>query len=220
MALQHPPRIEEWANALTHGVGLIASLVALPVLVATAARRGDALQIVGASVFGATLVLLYGASVAYHAAPPSPKKARLRRMDHSAIYLLIAGTYTPFALGPLRGAWGWGLMGAVWSMAIVGVVLKSLGGFGKAWLSTALYVAMGWFAVVAVGPLITHVGWTGMAWLLAGGLAYTGGVVFYATDHKVKFGHALWHLFVLTGSACHFVAVLLHAGAPRSLGHA
>lgn len=211
---KHPPRIEEWANAMTHGLGLLASLVALPVLVITALRRADVLQIVGMSIYGATLIMLYGASTAYHAVPPSPIKAVLRRVDHSAIYLLIAGTYTPFALGPLRGVWGWALLGAVWSMAIVGVVIKSVQGIRKPWLSTTLYVAMGWFAVVAIGPLVTRVGWNGLAWLLAGGLCYTGGVVFYATDHKVKFGHAVWHVFVLAGSVFHFAAVLLYAGAP------
>ncbi len=208
---QHHSRPEELANALTHGAGLVASLVALPVLVLAATHGGDALQIVGAGVFGMTLILLYGASAAYHAALPSPRKLMLRRIDHSAIYLLIAGTYTPFALGPLRGPWGWSLLGAVWTMAVIGVVIKSMRAFGQGWLSTALYVGMGWFAVVAVGPLVSRVGWSGLQWLLAGGLAYTGGVVFYATDRRLRFGHAIWHLFVLAGSACHFVAVLYHS---------
>jgi len=112
--------------------------------------------------------------------------------------------------------WGWALLGAVWSMAIVGVVIKSVKGIRKPWLSTTLYVLMGWFAVVAIGPLVSRVGWNGLAWLLAGGLCYTGGVVFYATDHKVKFGHAVWHVFVMAGSVCHFAAVLLYAGAPTA----
>lgn len=207
-SMQYPSRSEEWANALTHGAGLLASLAALPFLVLGASRTGDVLQVVGAAVFGTTLILLYGASVAYHAVAPSPAKLVLRRIDHSAIYLLIAGTYTPFALGPLRGVWGWTLLGAVWSMAAVGVGIKSLRRVGGGRLSTALYIGMGWFAVVAIGPLIDRVGWSGLQWLLAGGLAYTGGVVFYATDQRVKFGHAVWHLFVLAGSVLHVVAVL------------
>jgi len=211
---KHPPRVEELANALTHGIGLLASLAALPILVLASMRAADVLQIVGAAVYGTTLVTLYAASTAYHAVSPSPTKAVLRRVDHSAIYLLIAGTYTPFALGPLRGAWGWALLCAVWSMAIVGVVAKSLRGVRTPWLSTTLYVAMGWFAVVAIDPLIARVGWDGVVWLLAGGLCYTGGVAFHATDQRVRFGHAVWHVFVLAGSGCHFVAVLLHAGAP------
>jgi len=210
---RHP---EEWANTLTHGAGLVAALAALPVLVAAAARGGDPLQVVGAAVFGATLVILYAASAAYHAAPPSATKAILRRVDHSAIYLLIAGTYTPFALGPLRGPWGWTLLLSIWGMALLGVVLKSVRGVGRGRLSTVLYVGMGWFAVVAIDPLLARIGWSGLQWLLAGGLAYTGGVVFYATDHRVRFGHAVWHLFVLAGSAFHFVAVLRLAGAPST----
>ncbi|MBK6489391.1 MAG: hemolysin III family protein [Gemmatimonadetes bacterium] len=210
-SMQYPSRSEEWANALTHGAGLLASLAALPFLVLGASRTGDMLQVIGAAVFGTTLILLYGASVAYHAVSPSPRKLLLRRLDHSAIYLLIAGTYTPFALGPLRGAWGWTLLVAVWSMAAVGVGIKSVRRFGGGRLSTALYIGMGWFAVVAIGPLIDRVGWSGLQWLLAGGLAYTGGVVFYATDHRVKFGHAVWHLFVLAGSVLHVVAVLNHS---------
>ncbi|MEO7512478.1 MAG: hemolysin III family protein [Gemmatimonadaceae bacterium] len=209
--MQYPSRPEEWANGLTHGAGLLASLAALPVLVLGASRSGDLLQVVGAAVFGTTLILLYGASVAYHLVAPSPTKLLLRRIDHSAIYLLIAGTYTPFALGPLRGAWGWALLGAIWSMAALGVGIKSGRRFGGGRLSTALYIGMGWFAIVAIGPLIERVGWSGVQWLFAGGLAYTGGVAFYATDRRVRFGHAVWHLFVLAGSALHVVAVLNHS---------
>ncbi len=210
-SMVYPSRSEELANALTHGAGLLASLAALPFLVVAASRGGDLLQVVGAAVFGTTLILLYGSSVAYHAVAPSPVKRLLRRIDHSAIYLLIAGTYTPFALGPLRGAWGWSLLGAVWTMAVIGVAIKSGRRFGGGRVSTALYLGMGWFAVVAAGPLIERVGWSGVQWLLAGGLAYTGGVVFYATDHRIRYGHAVWHLFVLAGSALHVVAVLYHA---------
>jgi hemolysin III len=136
----------------------------------------------------------------------------LRTLDHSAIYLLIAGSYTPFALGPLRGKLGWGLFIGIWLMAITGVVLKSLKGFVRPGLSTALYVGMGWISVLAIKPLISNVGIAGFWWLLAGGLCYTGGVVFYATDQRLRYGHAIWHVFVLAGSTCHFFAVLWHSG--------
>ena len=165
----------------------------------------------GAVVFGASLVILYGASTVYHSFAHSHARRILRLIDHSAIYLLIAGSYTPFALGPLRGPLGYTLLLSVWAMAITGVVLKSLRGFGKPWLSTALYIGMGWVSVLAIRPLITHVGAAGVWWLFAGGLCYTGGVVFYAMDKRLRYSHAVWHLFVLAGSTCHFFAVLWHS---------
>lgn len=201
---------EAIANSVTHGLGLLASLVALPILIVAASKRG-AIEITGAAIFGASLVILYGASTVYHSFAHSRARRLLRLIDHSAIYLLIAGSYTPFALGPLRGRFGNILLVGVWAMAITGVVLKSRRGFGKPWLSTALYIGMGWISVLAIRPLITHVGAAGVWWLVAGGLCYTGGVVFYATDHKVRYGHAVWHLFVLAGSTCHFFAVLWHS---------
>lgn len=203
---------EAIANSVTHGMGLLASLVALPVLVVAAANRGDAAQLTGSIIFGISLVLLYGASTVYHSFAHSSARKLLRLIDHSAIYFLIAGSYTPFALGPLRGVVGTTLLIAVWVMALAGVVLKSWRGFGKPWLSTALYIGMGWISVLAIKPLITHVGAAGVWWLVAGGLFYTGGVVFYATDHRLRYGHAVWHLFVLAGSTCHFFAVLWHSG--------
>lgn len=206
-----PVRREEIASTVTHALGLVASVVALPIVVVAAARSRDPFHIVGAAVFGASLVLLYAASTVYHALRPCSAKLVLRKIDHSAIYLLIAGTYTPFALGPLRGAWGWSILGAIWSMALLGIVLKSARGFGRPWLSTTMYVLMGWTALVAIVPLLEQIGWAGLAWLLAGGLCYTGGVIFYATDHRVRYGHALWHLFVMGGSVCHFFGVLLYA---------
>ncbi|HEX5831274.1 MAG TPA: hemolysin III family protein [Gemmatimonadaceae bacterium] len=205
---------EEIANSLTHGAGLLASLAALPVLVLAAAGRRDALQLVGGAIYGATLVLLYLASTLYHALPPSRAKSVLRVLDHSAIYLLIAGTYTPFTLGALRGAWGWALLATVWGLALLGIVAKCTLGFRFPRLSTVLYVAMGWLVLVAIQPLVANVSTVGLAWLFAGGVCYTGGVVFYATDGRLRFGHALWHLCVVAGSVCHFVAVLGHA-APR-----
>jgi hemolysin III len=174
-----------------------------------------------AAVYGTTLVLLYGASTVYHAAlarfhavPRARVEAVLQRIDHSAIYLLIAGTYTPFVLVPLRGAWGWSLFGVVWGLAVVGIALKAVFGARLRALSTTVYVLMGWLIVVALGPLTTHVHPSGLRWLLAGGLFYTGGVVFYAWDGRVRYGHALWHLFVLGGSVSHFCAVLWYA-VPR-----
>ena len=207
---------EEIANSLTHGAGLLASLAALPVLVVAAAGRRDPWQLVGGAIFGATLVLLYLASTLYHAVPASRAKAMLRVFDHSAIYLLIAGTYTPFTLGALRGPWGWALLGTIWSLALLGILAKCTLGFRFPRLSTVLYVTMGWLVVVAVHPLVVHVSPAGLAWLVAGGLCYTGGVVFYATDTRLRYGHALWHLFVVAGSSCHFLAVLGYSASSMS----
>jgi len=200
---------EEIANSVTHGVGLLASLVAAPVLIVVSAR-GDAWQVVGSTVFAVTLVAMYTASTLYHSLPPSRAKRVFRILDHGAIYLLIAGTYTPFTLGVLRGAWGWSLFGLVWGLAITGVVLKSVRGFRHPRVSTAVYLLMGWLVVVAIKPMTASLPLAGQLWLLAGGLAYTGGIVFYILDHK-RYVHAVWHLFVLGGSSCHFVAVLLYS---------
>jgi hemolysin III len=204
---------EEIANGATHGVGFLASVAAIPVLVVAAAGRRDAWQVVGGAVFGATLVLLYLASTLFHALPASSRAKRtMRVLDHAAIYLLIAGTYTPFMLGALRGAWGWSLLAVIWALAAMGVLAKCTLGFRYPRLSTTLYVAMGWLILVAIHPLVTRVSPAGLAWLVAGGLCYTGGVAFYVTDARLRYGHAVWHLFVMGGSACHFVAVLAHAG--------
>jgi hemolysin III len=201
---------EEIANAVTHGLGLLASLVALPLLVVTAANRGDTRLIIGCSIFGATLVALYTASTIYHALPPSRAKDVLQLIDHSAIYLLIAGTYTPFALGVLRGGWSWSLLGTVWGLAALGITYKSLFGLRFPRFSILLYLGMGWLAVVAIGPLMVAVPRAGLLWLLAGGLLYTVGTVFYLREYP-PFSHTIWHLFVLGGSACHVVAVLGYA---------
>ena len=202
---------EEIANAVTHGAGLVASIAAVPVLVLAALHQQDTWQIVGGAIFGVTLVMLYLASTVYHALPVCRAKHVLRVLDHSAIYLLIAGTYTPFTLGVLRGPWGYSLLGTIWALALFGIVAKFTLGFRFPRLSTMLYIGMGWLVVVALHPLATRVSPTGLAWLVAGGLSYTGGVIFYATDARIRYGHALWHLFVLAGSVCHFVAVLGHA---------
>lgn len=202
---------EEIANSLTHGAGLLASLVAIPVLVLAAAGTGDVSRLVGGAVFGATLVLLYLASTLYHAARGTRAKQVLRVLDHCAIYLLIAGTYTPFTLGPLRGPWGWSLLIGVWTLALAGVCAKCTLGCRFPRLSTALYLAMGWLVLVAIQPLSAQLSSSGLAWLIAGGVCYTGGVLFFTMDRRWRYGHAVWHLFVLAGSACHFFAVLWHA---------
>ncbi|MBK9550012.1 MAG: hemolysin III family protein [Gemmatimonadetes bacterium] len=203
-------RREEVANALTHGTGLALSLVGLPILVLVAARHGDVRQVVACSIFATTLVLLYAASTAYHAVSGDRAKQALRVVDHVAIYLLIAGTYTPFVFGLLRGVLSWTLLGVVWGLAIFGILYKTLLGFRFPRLSTALYIGMGWLAVVAIPPLARAMPPAGLAWLIAGGLCYTGGVVFYVRGHR-PYRHAVWHLFVLAGSACHYAAVLGYA---------
>jgi hemolysin III len=201
---------EEIANCVSHGVGFLAALVATPILVLTAARRGGLVAIVGASVFAGTVVVLYLASTLYHALPWSRAKRVFRVIDHSAIFLLIAGTYTPFTLGVLRGVWGWTLFGIVWGLAVLGVTLKSVCGIRHPRLSTTLYVGMGWLALIAIRPLWLKVPVAGWLWLIAGGLAYTAGIAFFAAE-RVRYGHFVWHVFVLMGTTCHFFAVLWYA---------
>lgn len=190
---------------------MLLSCVALPTLVVVAAARHDTWQVIGGSIFGATLLLLYCASTLYHALPSPRAKRVFRVLDHAAIYLLIAGTYTPFALGVLRGGWGWSLLGAVWGLAAIGIVVKALWGFRAARLSTAVYLLMGWLIVIAMQPLVARIGLSGLAWLLAGGVCYSAGVVFFAWE-RLRYGHMVWHLFVLAGSVLHFIAVLRYAG--------
>jgi hemolysin III len=201
---------EEIANAVSHGVGLLAALVGLPVLVVSAVQRGGAADVVGSAVFGAAMALLYLTSTLYHSAPIGETKKWLRRLDHSAIFLLIAGTYTPFTLGVLGGAWGWTLFGIVWGLAAVGIIVKLTAGPRWPILSTGLYIAMGWMVVIAIRPLWLRVPGEGIALLVAGGLAYTLGVVFYAQP-RLRYAHLMWHLFVMAGTAFHFFAVLGYA---------
>ena len=203
-------RVEEVANAATHGVGLVASLAALPLLIILAARRGDAWGIVGASVFGASLVAVYFTSTIYHLVKPGRSKDVWRRLDHAAIYLLIAGTYTPFTLVTLRGPWGWSLFGIVWGVAAAGISLKVIFGPRLRRLSTFAYLALGWLVIIAIQPLLARVGWSGLTWLVAGGVAYSVGVVFYACDKRWPFSHSVWHVFVIGGSVCHTIAVALY----------
>ena len=203
---------EEIANSVSHGVGLVAALAGAPILVVHAAQNGDAAQIVGTSVFAASMVLVYLASTIYHALPRQKAKRVFQLLDHGAVYILIAGTYTPFTLGVLRGAWGWTLLGLVWGLTLAGIVLKSVAGVRYPVFSTALYLAMGWLALIAVQPLWLRVPAWGLFWLVTGGVAYTLGVVFFALDERFPYSHFVWHLFVLAGTACHFFAVLWYAG--------
>ncbi|WP_412067357.1 PAQR family membrane homeostasis protein TrhA [Rubrivirga sp. IMCC43871] len=198
---------EELASAITHGLGVLLSIGAGAVLVTLAAQSGDVWTLVGASVFAGTMVLLYAASTLYHAIPFADARRKLRTFDHCAIYGLIAGTYTPFLLGGLRGPWGWTLFATVWALAAAGIVFKLYftGRFNK--LSTLVYIVMGWLIVVATGPMREALPGTTLAWLVAGGLAYTAGTVFYLS--RRRYAHAVWHGFVLAGSVCHFAAVLL-----------
>lgn len=202
---------EEIANSISHGVGLAGALVAFPLLVIAASQRGDITGIVSVSVFATTMVLLYLASTLFHALPPGRAKRVFQVLDHSAIFLLIAGTYTPFTLGVLRGAWGWTLFGIVWSIAVVGIVLKALGGVRYTTISTWAYLAMGWVVVIAAERVWTLMPAWGLFWLIAGGLAYTLGAVFFALE-RIRYFHFAWHLFVIAGTACHVVAVAAYSG--------
>jgi hemolysin III len=201
---------EEIANSVSHGLGLLATLAAFPILVIAALRRGDAAGIVGASVFATTMVLLYLMSTLFHALPRCRAKRAFQILDHSAIYFLIAGTYTPFTLGVLRGNWGWTLLGLVWGLAVVGTVLKALGGVRYTTVSTWMYLAMGWLVLIAAKTVWTVVPTWGLFWLLAGGVAYTAGAVFFMAE-RIRYFHFVWHLFVVAGTACHFIAVLWYA---------
>lgn len=201
---------EEIANSVSHGVALVAAIVGAPFLI-LAARDLGAANVVGASVFAATMILLYLASTLYHAIRPGRLKLLFRKLDHSAIYFFIAGSYTPFALGALGGPWGWTLFGVVWSLAVAGTVLKSFNRLSHPWLSTGLYLVMGWLVLIAAVPLVERVPLPGLALLAAGGIAYTVGVIFYALDSRLRYAHAVWHGFVATGSGCHFFAVLNYA---------
>jgi len=215
LALPLPERTqslgEEIANSISHGIALLAAVSATPFLIIAAADRGGIADIVGASVFAATILLLYLTSTLYHALPRNKAKRVFQILDHGAIYLLIAGTYTPFTLGVLRGAWGWTLFGLVWGLALAGILLKAIGGVRYPTLSTCLYLSMGWLVLIAVKPLWLLVPSWGLFWLLAGGIAYTVGVAFFVIDERIRYSHFVWHLFVIAGTACHFVAVLWYA---------
>ncbi|HEY0662958.1 MAG TPA: hemolysin III family protein [Lysobacter sp.] len=208
----HDPR-EELANAVTHGFGAAAALAGGAVLIALAASQGDGWQLIGAIVFGLCLLLLYVASTLYHAIKHPVAKARLKVFDHCAIYLLIAGTYTPFTLIGLRGTLGWVLFAAIWLLALSGVLFKLFFTGRFKLLSTLIYIAMGWLVILAIVPVFRALdAWT-FGWLLAGGLCYTLGTVFYHRP-SLRYSHAVWHLFVIAGSVCHYVAVMAQVLAP------
>lgn len=203
---------EEIANAVSHGLGFLLAVASLPILVWQIGRAGgDTTHIVGASVFSGTMILLYLVSALYHALPAGRVKAVFNRLDHAAIFVFIAGSYTPFTLGVLRGAWGWALLGVVWAMAAAGVVIKLRDRLRHPLWSTGLYVLMGWVVLAALAPLVERMSAAGLAWLLIGGASYTLGAVVFLLDGRIRYAHFVWHLFVLAGSTCHFFAALWHA---------
>jgi hemolysin III len=202
---------EEIANSVTHGVGWLLSVGGLATLVTFAAITGGVLRVVSCAVFGATLVLLYAASTLYHALPYERAKRVFRVLDHSAIFVLIAGTYTPLSLVAVGGPWGWSLFGAIWLLAVVGVLLNTIAHGRWRWMSITLYVTMGWLVVIAIRPLVASVGTGVLMLVISGGLAYTFGLVFYGW-RRLPYGHAVWHLFVLAGSVLHYLAVFFEVG--------
>jgi hemolysin III len=206
-------RNEEIVNSLSHGVGAVLAVAGLIVLTRSALLQGDAWHVASCAVYGVTLVILYSASTLYHLVPLSRAKVVFQFLDHSAIYLLIAGTYTPFTLVNLRGPWGWSLFGAVWGLALLGIVSRATVVQHRPGMAVAFYVAMGWVAVIAVKPILTAIAPGGLLLLLAGSLAYTLGVIFYAWE-RLPYNHAVWHLFVLAGSAFQFFAVWFYVVPP------
>jgi hemolysin III len=200
-------RGEEVAASLTHGVGTALSLIGLVVVVAAAVRKGEARHVASTAIYGSTLVLLYLASTLYHAVQHPGAKRVLKILDHMGVYLLIAGTYTPFTLVTLRGPWGWSIFGVIWGLALLGVSLEAIWVHRPKWVSALVYVAMGWIIVVAMRPLMAHLPVPGLRLLFAGGVAYTFGTIFYVWK-SVRYMHAIWHAWVIAGSVCHFFAIL------------
>lgn len=196
-------------NSISHLIGAALATIGSIFLVVLAARLGDPWKLVSASIYGAMLLTLYLTSTLYHSVRGAAKHV-MRKLDHCAIYLLIAGSYTPFTLVSLRGAWGWSLFGAVWGLALLGIAQELWLAKGARLWSMVIYIMMGWLALVAVVPLVSALSWEGFSWLAAGGLLYTAGLVFYVADEKLRHGHGIWHLFVLGGSTCHYFAVLLY----------
>lgn len=200
---------EEIAHAITHGIGIPLSIAALAILVAFSALYGDAWHVTSTAIYGVTLILLYTSSTLYHGIPNIRAKLILQQLDHAAIFLLIAGTYTPFTLVSLRGPWGWTLFGLVWGIAILGVTVELLGNSKLRRWSLALYLGMGWLVVIAIKPMLANVESGGLLLLLGGGLCYSLGAVFYAWE-RLSYNHAIWHIFVLAGSILHFFSVLFY----------
>jgi hemolysin III len=202
---------EEAANTISHGLGLVLAIAAVPILVIEARRGGNVPFMVGVCIFGATMVLLYLASTLYHSLTHEAGKSVCRLFDHTAIFLLIAGTYTPFSLGVLRGAWGWSLLAIIWALAILGITLKIRVRTRYSRITIVLYVIMGWLAIVAIKPILVLVPVPGILLIFAGGIAYTTGLAFFAAQ-RLRYNHFIWHLFVIAGTTCHFFAVLWYAG--------
>ena len=200
---------EEIAHAVSHGVGILLSIAGLAILVAFSSLNGDAWHIISSSIYGATLILMYSASTLYHGVSHEKAKSVLQRVDHAAIYLLIAGTYTPFLLINLRQNWGWWLFGIIWSLALIGLVFEVTGFKPVKRISLWLYLMMGWLIVLAINPMLTHVSTGGLVLLLAGGLAYTGGAFFYVRK-TMPYHHVIWHIFVLAGSILHYFSILFY----------
>jgi len=196
-------------NAISHAIGALLAGVGGVILIVAAARTGDPWKIVSCSVYAAMLLTLYLTSTLYHSVRGKAKPV-LQRLDHCAIYLLIAGTYTPFMLVSLRGPWGWSLFGVVWGLAVIGIVQEWLYAKGARIVSLVIYIAMGWLVVIGIKPLLAALDARAVAWLVAGGLSYTGGIGFYIADGRLRHAHGIWHLFVLAGSLCHFIAILLY----------
>ncbi|WP_196158391.1 hemolysin III family protein [Reinekea sp. G2M2-21] len=208
-ALPKYSSIEEWANSLTHGIGAVLAVVGLVVMLAVTIGQGDAWQIVSASIYGTTLIFMFLASTLYHAIQHPNIRKILRQIDHLAILYLIAGSYTPFTLVTLNGAWGWTIFGIVWGLTLVGTVLQLSPARHIKALMVTLYLLMGWVVIIAIKPLVANLSANGLGLLVAGGLAYTGGVVFYV-NKRIPFNHAIWHMFVLAGAMLHFFAILLY----------
>ena len=202
---------EEIANSISHGLGFIAVLVGTPFLLSDASAHGTVSWAVGVTLFSGSLLLLYLSSTIYHALPRGRGKHTFRILEHIAIFFLIAGTYTPFCLGVLKGPWGWSLFGIIWGLALVGVILKLVGGVRFPRTSTTLYLVMGWVVIIAIQPLWMHMPHRGFIWILLGGLSYTLGVVFFTYDHRWRYSHFIWHLFVLAGSTLHYFAIYWYA---------
>ncbi|HEU5237183.1 MAG TPA: hemolysin III family protein [Pyrinomonadaceae bacterium] len=210
-SLEHKPTVgEEIANSLSHGVGLAMAIAATPILIIAATRYGTAWNMVGVSIFAVSMISLYLASTLYHALTHDGAKRFFRLLDHSAIFILIAGTYTPFTLGVMRGPWGWTMFGLVWGLAIVGLTMKAVFGTRYIGVSIALYLMMGWLVVIAAPQVLQRVPLAGLAWIMAGGIAYTAGVIFFAA-HRIRYSHFAWHLMVIAGTICHFFAVLWYS---------
>ncbi len=202
---------EEVANGISHGIGLVGSIIGTPILLLAAFRQGNIPFFIGTIIFTTTMVLVYLASTLYHGWPQTNTKSLLQVIDHAAIFLLIAGTYTPFALGPLRGGGGLAILGIVWLLAVFGVIMKAKRGVLRhRKLAMILYLGMGWMGLILIRPLSLAIPLSALLWLIAGGIAYTVGTLFFANE-RLRYGHFIWHLFVLAGTACHFVAVFICA---------